>query len=175
MKKLLIASLCMTAFTLTACDKKTNESTTAQPEAQAPATMTALSNNVVADIKSDLEQIEMLSNTKAQEALSFQTEVTQAAQNSDKKALDAVVDKMEKYVDSFNNDLEALKLKSTEADVLRDKMKDSNDLGLELAEAGVETKPDMNKVTELQKKAVELQQSILTDMQALQAKVKSGA
>ncbi len=175
MKKLLIASLCMTAFTLTACDKKTNDSTTVQPEAQAPATMTALSNNVVADIKSDLEQIETLSNTKAQEALSFQTEVTQAAQNSDKKALEAVVDKMEKYVDSFNHDLEALKLKSNEADALRDKMKDSNDLGLELAEAGVETKPDMNKVTELQKKAVELQQSILTDMQALQAKVKTGA
>lgn len=174
MKKLLIASLCMTAFTLTACDKKPNESATATSETQAPATMTALSNNVVADIKSDLEQIESLSNAKAQEALSFQTEVTQAAQNGDKKALDTVVDKMEKYVDSFNNDLEALKLKSTEADVLRDKMKDSNDLGLELAEAGVETNPDMNKVTELQKKAVELQQSILTDMQALQAKVKTG-
>ena len=171
MKKLLIASLCMTAFPLTACDKKTNEGTTAPAETQAPAAMTTLSNNVVADIKSDLDQIETLSNTKAQEALSFQTEVTQAAQNADKKALDAVVDKMEKYVDSFNDDLEALKLKSTEADVLRDKMKDSNDLGLELAEAGVEPNPDMNKVTELQNKAVELQQSILKDMQALKAKV----
>ena len=82
---------------------------------------------------------------------------------------------MEKYVDSFNDDLEALKLKSTEANGLRDKMKDSNELGLELAEAGVETKPDMNKVNELQKKAVDLQQSILTDMQALQAKIKAAA
>lgn len=175
MKKLLIASVCMTAFTLTACDKKTNESTTAQAENNTPATVVSLSNNVVADIKSDLEQIDTLSNTKAQEALSFQSEVAQAAQTGDKKALETVVDKMEKYADDFNNDLEALKLKSTEADSLRDKMKDSNDLGVELAEAGVDAKPDMAKVTELQKKAVELQQSILKDLQALQTKVKTAA
>ena len=38
-------------------------------------------------------------------------------------------------------------------------------------EAGVETPPNMEKITELQKKATELQQSLLQEMQTLQTKV----
>ncbi|QIO10127.1 hypothetical protein [Acinetobacter lanii] len=183
MKKLLLASLCMTAFTLTACDKKPNEATPTTTEnttvtTNAPATTATsaapagvLSNNVVADIRSDLDQLQTLSNTKAQEALKFQNEVTQAAQKGDKAALDQVVDQMDKYVDAFNDELEALNLKSAEGDALRDKMKDSNELGLELAEEGVKTPPNTDKINALQKKATDLQQSLLQDMQSLQSKV----
>lgn len=175
MKKLIIASLCAAALGLTACDKKSAETTSTQTETQtAPATVvTSLSNGVVDDIRTDLDQIQTLSNTKAQEALKFQNDVMQAAQKGDKAALDAVVDSMEKYVDSFNDELEALNLKSSEADSIRDKMKESNDLGLDLAEAGVENPPNMEKITELQKKATELQQSLLQDMQALQTKINT--
>lgn len=175
MKKLLLASMCMTTLALAACDKKPNENTTAVAEKNDTPAMTTLSNNVMADIKTDLAQLEMLSNTKAQEALSFQTEVTQAAQSGDQKALEGVVDKMEKYMDTFNDDLDALKLKSTEASNLREKMKQSNELGVELAEAGIEKNPNMEKINELQKKGVELQESILKDMQDLQSKVNMAA
>lgn len=171
MKKLILAALCATALGLTACEKKPAENTTAATESAAPTTVVSLSNGVVDDIRGDLDKIQTLSNAKAQEALKFQNDVMQAAQKGDKAALDAVVDSMEKYVDSFNDELEALSLKSSEADSIRDKMQESNDLGLDLAEAGVENPPDMNKINDLQKKATELQQSLLQEMQTLQTKV----
>lgn len=171
MKKLIIASLCATALGLTACDKKQNEAETTSTTANAPAVIAALSHGVDADIRADLDKIQTLSNAKAQEALKFQNDVMQAAQQGDKAALDAVVKSMDQYVDRFNDELEALQLKSSEADSIRDKMKESNDLGLDLAEAGVETPPNMEKITELQKKATELQQALLQEMQTLQNKV----
>ncbi len=171
MKKLILASLCAVALGLTACEKKPNDAETTTSTTTAATTVTALSNGVDADIRADLDKIQTLSNAKAQEALKFQNDVMQAAQKGDKAALDAVVDSMDKYVDSFNDELEALDLKSAEADSIRDKMKESNDLGLDLAEAGVETPPNMEKITELQKKATELQQSLLQEMQTLQTKV----
>lgn len=169
MKKLLIASLCTTAVFLTACDKKSNDQSS--PTAAETVQSNTLSSNVNADIQHDLDLLDQISNTKAQEALAFQNEVTQAAQNNNKAELDAVVEKMDNYVDQFNDDLDKLALKSTEGASLRDKMKESNELGLDLAEAGVKEKPDMNEITELQKKAVELQQSLLQDMQNLKNQV----
>ena len=169
MKKLLIASLCTTAVFLTACDKKSNDQSS--PTAAETVQSNTLSTNVNADIQHDLDLLDQISNTKAQEALAFQNEVTQAAQNNNKAELDAVVEKMDNYVDQFNDDLDKLALKSTEGASLRDKMKESNKLGLDLAEAGVKEKPDMNEITELQKKAVELQQSLLQDMQNLKNQV----
>lgn len=169
MKKVLLATLCASAFGLSACDKKPNEVTTANTTAT--ETVQSFSNNVKEDIRSDLDQIEKLSNTKAQEALSFQNEVMEAAQKGDKAALDKVVDSMEKYVDNFNDELEALKLKSKEVDSIRNKMKESNELGLDLAEAGVETPPNVDKINELQKKATELQQALLQEMQTLQTQI----
>lgn len=169
MKKLLIASLCTTAVFLTACDKKSNDQSS--PTATETVQSNTLSTNVNADIQHDLDLLDQISNTKAQEALAFQNEVTQAAQNNNKAELDAVVEKMDNYVDQFNDDLDKLALKSTEGASLRDKMKESNELGLDLAEAGVKEKPDMNEITELQKKAVELQQSLLQDMQNLKNQV----
>ena len=171
MKKLILASLFAVALGLTACEKEPNDAETTTSTTTAPTTVTALTNGVDADIRADLDKIQTLSNAKAQEALKFQNDVMQAAQKGDKAALDAVVDSMDKYVDSFNDELEALDLKSSEADSIRDKMKESNDLGLDLAEAGVETPPNMEKITELQKKATELQRSLLQEMQTLQTKV----
>lgn len=173
MKKLLIASLCTTAIFLTACDKKSAEQTNENATTTKTQTVASLSTNVKADIQHDLNLLDQISNTKAQEALAFQSEVTKAAQNNNKAELDTVVEKMDQYVDRFNDDLDKLALKSTEGVSLRDKMKESNELGLDLAEAGIKEKPDMNEINELQQKAVALQQSLLQDMQALKAKVES--
>lgn len=173
MKKLLVASLCMTALALTACDKKTNPDSSSTQAENTATVVTTLSDNVLTDIRSDLDQIQTLSNAKAQEALKFQTDVTDAAQKGDKAALDTVVDQMKTYVGAFNDDLKALALKSKEGDAVRIKMQESNNLGLELAQAGVKMPPDMNKITELQKKAIDSQQALLQDMQALQTKINA--
>lgn len=174
MKKLLLATLCASAVVLTACNQKPNETaaTTASSETVA-APATSLSQDVAADIKSDLTQIQTLSTTKAKEALEFQNEVTQAAQKNDKAALQAIIGKMKAYVNGFNADLDALSLKSSEADSIRNKMKESNNLGVELSEAGLASSPDMTKITALQNQATELQQALLTEMQALQNKANT--
>lgn len=173
MKKLLLTVLCTTALTLTACDKTPNEAPTHVSNTTAPAV--ALSTDNLADIKTDFAALQTMSTDKAKEALSFQTEIMQAAQTGDKAALTGMVDKLKTYVEGFNKDLDNLALKSSEVASLRDKMKESNQLGLEMSEAGLSDKPDAEKIMELQKKATEVQHSIITETQALQSKVNTPA
>ena len=167
MKKLLIATLCMSALALTACDKKTADTKATTDNA---VTTVTYSNNVTTDMRSDLEQIQSLSNAKAQEALKFQTEIAESAQKGNKDALKDVISNMSSYVESFNKDLDSLPLKSTEGNNIRTKIKDVNSMSVELANASMQSSPDIEKLTALQKKAVELQQSLLKDMQDIQTK-----
>ncbi|OTG86448.1 hypothetical protein B9T31_08120 [Acinetobacter sp. ANC 4558] len=168
MKKLLISTLCISAFALTACDKKTEN---VKPTIAENSTVSIVySDNVTADMNNDLEKIQTLSNTKAQEALKFQTDLAQAAQTGEKSALEKVIQHMTTYVEGFNKDLDALTLKSNEGNALRTKMKEVNHLSIELAEMSMKNPPDIEKITALQKKSVELQQSLLQEIQAIQTK-----
>lgn len=172
MKKVLLATLCASVFALTACDKKPADATSASDSKPAAAAVTLSSDNA-ADIKSDLAQIQTLSTTKAKEAIDFQNEVMQAAQKGDKTALEGVVNKMKTYVAGFNKDLDGLALKSSEAVSVREKIKEANNLGVEMSEAGLTSSPDPKKIEQLQKKGTELQKSLLTEMQALQTKANT--
>jgi uncharacterized coiled-coil protein SlyX len=180
MKKRLLASLCFAAMALTACDKKPNEApassstspATTPPASTQPATA-ALSSNNAADIKNDLKQIETLSNSRAKEASALQNKANEAAQKSDKASLNAIVADMKTYIARFNQDLDALKLKSSELDAVRDKIKESNNIGIELSEASIANTPDSKKITELKNRATKLQKELVTEMQALQTKAKT--
>lgn len=172
MKKRLLASLCVAAFALTACDKKPNEAPVATENSTSmaqPAAVSYSSNNNT-DIKNDLNQIQTLSNTRAQEAIDFQNKATQAAQKGDKATLTSIVTDMKTYITNFNKELTDLSLKSTEVDAVRSKMIESNNLGIQLSEASIASNPDMKKITELQNQATTLQKELLTEMQALQTK-----
>ena len=68
---------------------------------------------------------------------------------------------------------DALKLKSSELDAVRDKIKESNNIGIELSEASIANTPDSKKITELQNRATKLQKELVTEMQALQTKAKT--
>ena len=128
MKKRLLASLCVAAFALTACDKKPNEAPVATENSASmaqPAAVSYSSNNNT-DIKNDLNQIQTLSNTRAQEAIDFQNKATQAAQKGDKATLTSIVTDMKTYITNFNKELTDLSLKSTEVDAVRSKMIESN-------------------------------------------------
>jgi ATP-dependent Lon protease len=179
MKKSLLASLCVAALALTACDKKTNEApassatSTATTPTTTPPVTASLSSNNTADIKSDLDQIQMLSNRNSQEATDLQNKANQAAQKGDKAVLTSTVAQMKTYINKFNQELDALKLKSSEVNAVRDKIKESNNLGIALAETTLESSPDKQKVTELQNRAAQLQKELMTEMQALQNQVKT--
>ncbi|WP_445114619.1 hypothetical protein [Acinetobacter sp. WZC-1] len=177
MKKLFPASLCnmtsvgLLAFALTACGQQPDHTASASSISSSQTAQLSLSRDNAADIKSDLTQLETLSSIKAREESVFRDEVTQAVQKKDDPhALNTIVAKMKSYVEGFNQDLDALTLKSTEANALRDKMKQSNHLGLELSEAGIARPLDINKINALQQQATELELDLMADKQTLQIK-----
>jgi hypothetical protein len=180
MKKRLLASLCFAALALTACDKKTNEapassstsSAVSTPASTQPATATLSSNNA-ADIKNDLNQIQTLSTSRTKEASDLQNKANEAAQKGDKASLNTIVAEMKTYIGRFNQDLDALNLKSSEVDAVREKIKESNNVGIELSEASIATTPDTKKITELQNRATALQKELVSETQALQSKAKT--
>ena len=180
MKKRLLASLCFAALALTACDKKTNEapassstsSAVSTPASTQPATATLSSNNA-ADIKNDLNQIQTLSTSRTKEASDLQNKANEAAQKGDKASLNTIVAEMKTYIGRFNQDLDALNLKSSEVDAVREKIKESNNVGIELSEASIATTPDTKKITELQNRATALQKELISETQALQSKAKT--
>ncbi|MFH7765972.1 hypothetical protein [Acinetobacter sp. BSP-28] len=178
MKTPLLASLCVATLALTACDKKPNEApassaaTSASPTSTQPATA-ALSTNNIKDIKNDLIEIQTLSQNRSKEALDLQNKANQAAQKNDKAALNTIIAEMKTYIANFNQDLDALALKSTELDKVREKIKESNNLGIELSEESIAEKPDMKKIAELRDQATQLQKELVADMQALENKVKT--
>jgi hypothetical protein len=174
MKKLLISTLCVSALALVACDKKTDvHSTTTESSSLTASAPVSYSDNNIADMRHDIEQIQKLSNEKAQDALKFQTDVTQSAQSGDKAALEKVIQQMSTFVGEFNQSLDALSLKSTEGDKIRNQMKEVNNISIELVESSMTTPPNIEKVTTLQKKSVEIQQELLKEMQELQTKISA--
>ena len=182
MKKTLLASICMTALVLTACDKKPKEEpvttantsvTATTPATEMPAKNIAFSSNNTVDIKNDLNKLQTLSNSRAKEAIDFQNKATQAAEKGDTATLHSTIADMRTYITRFNKELDNLVLNSSEVDAIRNKIKKSNDLGIQLSEASIEKSPDMKKITELQNEAAKLQKELISDMQALQTKVNN--
>lgn len=173
MKKVLLATLCASVFALTACDKKPADANSSATESKPVATTATLSSDNAADIKSDLTQVQTLFSTKNSEAAAFQTEVRQATQKGDKAALQGVVGKMKTYVNGFNKELDGLALKSSEVVSVREKIKEANNLGVEMSEASIANSPDPEKLKQLQNKGIEMQKSLMAEMQALQTKVNT--
>lgn len=172
MKKIITSSLCAAALLLTACDQKTPPS--APPDKNVSSQQSNnLSHKTTQDIATDLQKIETLSDSKTQQALDFQKQINEAAQSQNQTRLQDTVNQMQSYVQQFNLDLDGLALKSSEVAALREKIKQSNLLGLALAQEGIKTAPDQNVMNDLQSKASQLQQSLLQDLQQLEQQAKS--
>ncbi|TCM62768.1 hypothetical protein EC844_12312 [Acinetobacter calcoaceticus] len=165
MKKLLIATLCATAFTLTACDKK------AADPATAPAAVISLSSNNVADIKSDLDAIDALAIAKSDQALASQDKMMEADQKKDKVMMSEAMQGMKAYIKDFNQELLALKLKSTEVDALRNKMDQQNKVTLEISDLSMSGSQDQSKMEMLGQSGIKLSEEIAKERKALAAKV----
>lgn len=164
MKKILIATLCATALTLTACDKKAADTAAATPAVQ-------LSSNNTADIKTDMATFETFTTAKAKEAVDFQTKAAQAAQTGDKKAAEAVVGEMEKFFADYNKGLDELAVKSTEVDSLRQNSKKMMTLTVDMLKQSTSEKPDTQKIMDIQKEMSEVQKTLLDEQQAIKQKI----
>ncbi len=122
-------------------------------------------------IKDEFSTIEKLSAHKAKEALTLQNEVIQAAQKSDKAALQMIVNRMKKFVEDFNQELDTLTLKSPEVNSIRTKTKQINNLSIQLSEEGLRHSPDWEKIEELQVEAIELKEILSTEILNVQNKI----
>ena len=174
MKKLLAVTMCISTLGLIACsDNKTTSNENMGKTEVTAVQKISYSENTPKDIKSDLEKIQNLSNDKAQEALKFQTEITEALQKGNISGLKNVVDHLKTYTKDFNSSLDKLELKSSEVNKIRDDMKAVNLISVELAETGMKTPPDIEKIQAIQQKSVEAQQKLLQDMQTAQKQASS--
>lgn len=165
MKKILIATLCVSTFALTACDKKSTES---------PVTIAAashLSHHNNADIKSDLTTLNTYISTQSQQKQDIQTKIKDATQHNDKAASKNRVKEAKDDADRFNQGLAQLKLKSSEVDALRNKTQVNNQLASELIEMQMSGVPDQAKITALTQKVEELQKDISEETQILETKI----
>lgn len=163
MKNLIIATLCASSLLLTACSKSSEKQNTEQSQ------QVTYSQNNIEHIKTDLTTVETLSNKKAEEGLEFQNEAVKASQSGKDEDIQHVVNKMKTFVEGFNQELNALVIKSSEVNELRVKMIESNNLGLQLAQEGSSKAPNEQKIEQLQTQVTSTQQQMLDIMQKLQA------
>lgn len=167
MKKIIMTTLCLAAFSLTACDKKVDQPESADKSSQQESN--SLSTNNKSDIKADFEAIAKLSTSKSEEALKMQEEALNA---TDPAAAKNVVENNKKYFDQFNDDLNKIKLKSSEVNDIRAQMINLNKITFEMMDQGMSGTPDMNKITELQTKVEKATADLSANMQKVEAMIK---
>lgn len=149
MKKFCITLLCATTVMLSACDQnnKTDQN-------QSVATH-ELSTNNIADIKQDLELLKKHSDEQAEKSIEFQDRFsnTLASQPSAQLAMEEVTI----FFNDSNKHLDALKIKSSEANQERQILKEINLLTIQLTQTAVSNQADPQKIEEIQIKLQNLQ------------------
>lgn len=122
-------------------------------------------------IQTDYTLLETLSLNNAKQALDFQARVMEAALDQNQNAIRNLMPEMELFIKKFNQDLNALPLKSIEVKSLREKMVISNQLSIEILNLSLAHKPDQMKLIELQKRANAVQHELLTETQIIKQKI----
>lgn len=97
--------------------------------------------------------------------------MVEAASQGSETAVKDVIGNLKTFMESFNTELAALKIQSTEVDAVRKKMIEANQHNLELSENATSANPDADKITELTNKSTELQKELIADMTSLKAKI----
>ena len=167
MKKIIITTLCLAAFSLTACDKKVDTAESKDTATQQDSA--SLSTNNKSDIKADFEAIAKLSTSKSEEALKMQED---AANATDPAAAQNTIKKKKKYFKQFNEDLSKIKLKSSEVNDIRTQMINLNKTTFDMMDQSMSGTPDVNKITELQAQLEKDTANLSANMQKVEAMIK---
>lgn len=169
MKKFIFTVLCSSMLILTACDKKTENTSSKEQTTQTETTN--LSTNNKSDIKTDFEAIAQLSTSKSQEALEAQKKV-ESAMESDPAAAQSTMAESKKYFTDFNEDLSQLPLKSSEVNEIRTQMIGLNKLTSDMMDQSLSANPDANKIMEYQKQLESQTAALSAKMQQVEAMIK---
>ena len=167
MKKIIITTLCLAAFSLTACDKKVDTAESKDTATQQDSA--SLSTNNKSDIKADFEAIAKLSTSKSEEALKMQQDSLNA---SDPAGAENAMENNKKYFNQFNDDLSKIKLKSSEVNDIRTQMINLNKTTFEMIDQSMSATPDVSKITALQAQVEKDTAALSATMQKVEAMIK---
>ncbi len=185
MKKMIYLAVLSTCIGLTACAKPVTEVKTGESEStQNPAVNVSTSNPAKlstdnkADIQADIATIQNYSAAEEQQALALQTRMDEAMQKQDKAQLQQLMGEFKAFVEKNNTELLKLPLKSSEVSLLRQKMIENSQIGLEISEAlltsDMTQAPDPAKFQPLQEKVMKAQQELMAIDQEIQMKLQGG-
>lgn len=174
MKKLAIVALISGMTALTACSKPVTE--VKNGEAQGTVQQKVqLSTDNKADIQADIDAVQAFGLAQEKNAESLQAKMESAMKSKNQQELNNVLEDFKIFVAKSNDELNALTLKSTEVNRLREKMIENSLLGLEVSQILFTTpadKVDPAKVQPLQEKAMKAQQELMLISQEIQEKIQ---
>lgn len=121
--------------------------------------------------QTELTLLEEFSLKKAKQAMELQTKALEAAQDHDPIVVQDLMLELEIFIKKFNKGLDTLPLKNSEVKSLQKKMQATNQLSLEILQQSRSDPPNQDKIIELQRKTMVLQQEVLNDTQKIKQQI----
>ena len=140
-----------------------------------PHSTSHLSQDNAADIKHDLIALRAVSQTAKQKAQDSFTDMQHAIDSGNRNALMKAVKQTTTRIHDLNQKYDTVTLKSAEATAAREKLKEENNLQIEMGNIILSSSPDRQKFEELQKKRSNSQKMVEIEMEALWIKANTAS
>ncbi|MEG1157711.1 MAG: hypothetical protein RSD94_17705, partial [Acinetobacter sp.] len=141
----------------------------------APQTTSHLSQDNAADIKYDLIVLGAASQTAKQKAQNSFMGMQHAIDSGNRNALMTAVKQTTTRIHDLNQKYDAVTLKSAEVTAAREKLKEENNLQIEMGNIILSASPDRQRFAELNKKWENAQKMVEIEMEALRIKANTAS
>ena len=140
-----------------------------------PHSTSHLSQDNAADIKHDLIALRAVSQTAKQKAQDSFTDMQHAIDRGNRNALMKAVKQTTTRIHDLNQKYDTVTLKSAEATAAREKLKEENNLQIEMGNIILSDSPDRQRFAELSNKHDNSQKMVEIEMEALRLKANTAS
>lgn len=140
-----------------------------------PHSTSHLSQDNAADIKHDLIALRAVSQTAKQKAQDSFTDMQHAIDSGNRNALMKAVKQTTARIHDLNQKYDTVTLKSAEATAAREKLKEENNLQIEMGNIILSDSPDRQRFAELSNKHDNSQKMVEIEMEALRLKANTAS
>ena len=140
-----------------------------------PHSTSHLSQDNAADIKHDLIALRAVSHTAKQKAQDSFTDMKHAIDSGNRNALMKAVKQTTTRIHDLNQKYDTVTLKSAEATAAREKLKEENNLQIEMGNIILSDSPDRQRFAELSNKHDNSQKMVEIEMEALRLKANTAS
>ena len=140
-----------------------------------PHSTSHLSQDNAADIKHDLIALRAVSQTAKQKAQDSFTDMQHAIDSGNRNALMTAVKQTTTRIHDLNQKYDTVTLKSAEATAAREKLKEENNLQIEMGNIILSDSPDRQRFAELSNKHDNSQKMVEIEMEALRLKANTAS